>query len=136
VTVACGESDPVGPDPSLTLAAGSWSAEGAFGAMVFTTSTGGSTDTVDWLARGASLVVDLRTDGTTRGHLFVPGVDEDGGDIDEDLTGTWTFEGSTVRMQHEADTFLRDMTFDYDVDVLMGEQTFSGSTIRVVLRRR
>lgn len=75
-------------------------------------------------------------DQARSGRLFVPGADEDGGNIDENLVETWTLSGNVVRLQHEADTFIRDMPFEFGNDRLTGEQTFSGTTIRVVLTRR
>lgn len=133
--LACGDDGPTTPT-SLTEIAGSWTAEGALGAMVFTTGTGSSIEVVDWLARGASVVLELRSDGTTTGGLFVPAADEDGGDIDADLAGLWAVEGERVTLDHEVDTFLRDLVFDFDGDVLVAEEEFDGTTIRVVLHRR
>jgi hypothetical protein len=69
------------------------------------------------------------------GRLFVPGADEDGGDLDEDLVGDWSLEGDVVRLQHEADTFLRDIDFFYRDGRLEGVETFQ-VTISVVLAKR
>jgi hypothetical protein len=106
---------------------------GSYSATTFTTQEGSAT--TDWLTGGASIHVTLSAAGNTSGRLFVPGGNEDGSDLDADLTGTWALAGSQVTFQHSADTFLRDMPFTVDAGRLIGEATFSGVTVRVVLER-
>ena len=66
---------------------------GTYSATTFTlTSTAGPTNL---LLLGATVSVTLAPDGTTSGHLHVPG-DDQGTDVDENLAGTWTLSGSTV----------------------------------------
>lgn len=67
--------------------------------------------TADLLLLGASLTVVLNQDGTTTGRLLAPGLGENGADVDEDLAGTWTLEGSTVTFDQSGDTFIRDAPF-------------------------
>lgn len=132
VLCACGD-DPVGPGEitrdDITR---------GFAAVTFTTTTDGVT--TDHLAAGATLDIALHEDGTTTGRLFVPGGDEDGGDLDADLAGTFSFEDASDRVTFDqnADTFVRDMTFtatrSNDVVQLGSERTFGGTTVRVVLR--
>jgi hypothetical protein len=55
--------------------------------------------------------------------------------MDESLEGTWSLSGDQVSLEHEADTFLRDMDLLLDGDRLVGEETFS-MTIRVELVRQ
>jgi len=131
--IACGD-DPAEPRLTMTMVAGEYVAEQTLGAITFTTTEGG--ETIDWLERGASLTITLATDGTTEGRLFVPGMDEDGGDFDADLTGAWTLVGDTVRFSHAADTFVRDMPFVVRDGRLEGDRTFGGTRIRVVLVKR
>lgn len=135
-TAACSDGA-MDIDRQFALMAGSYSAEGSFGAMDLTTREDGSEVTVDWLAEGASILLDLHEDGTTSGNLFVPGADEDGGDIDEDLVGTWSVsnEGG-VTFEHEADTFVRDMPFLYEHGRLTGDETFGSMSMHVELLRR
>jgi hypothetical protein len=121
--LACSDSTA----PTLDDVAGSYTAE------QFTTEEGGVV--TDQLAGGASLNLVLASDGSTTGRLFVPGGDEGGGDFDADLVGTWSLDGATVTLDHEADTFLRDMPFTFSSGRLSGEATFSGVTIVVVLRK-
>jgi len=108
-----------------------------FSATTFTTTTDGSS--TDQLAEGATLDITLHEDGTTTGRLFIPGGAEDGGDLDRDLSGTFSFNetNQTVTFDHVADTFVRDMTFSAGelngVVQLEGEETFSGTTVRLVL---
>lgn len=63
------------------------------------------------LSFGASISMRLEEDNTTTGRLFVPGAAEDGGDLDVDLSGTWSLDSTFVTFDHAADTFLRDMMF-------------------------
>jgi hypothetical protein len=117
----------------MQVVAGDYAAGGEFGAFSFTTLANG--ETTDWLAIGAELTLDLRADGTVTGRLFVPEADEDGGDLDEGMNGTWTLDGNTVRFQQTADTFVRDLAFDWTDGVLTGERTFDDHRVRVVLLR-
>jgi len=55
--------------------------------------------------------------------------------FDGDLAGTWTLSGTTVRLQHAADTFLRDMPLTVAGNQLTGDATFSGVRVRLVLQR-
>ncbi|MGH2356601.1 MAG: hypothetical protein ACRDGJ_01135 [Candidatus Limnocylindria bacterium] len=106
---------------------------GSYSATTFTAASGAGT--LDLLGLGASVTVTLAADGTTTGRLFVPGGGEGGEDLDEDLTGTWTLDGSTVTFSQTADTFIRDAAFTAGRDRLTGEGTFDGQTIRLVLTK-
>jgi len=110
------------------------SVAGSYTATTFTvTESGGSADI---LAAGGSISLTLAAAGTTSGRLFVPGGGEGGGDFDEDLTGTWTLQDSTVTLDHDADTFLRDMTLTFrSRRQLVGQETFVDVTIAVVLAK-
>ena len=106
---------------------------GSYTASTFTYES--SDATIDLLAAGAVVSIDLADDGTTTGEIFVAEGAEDGGDLDEDLTGTWTLAGNTVTFEQGADTFIRDVEFTADEDVLIGEETFDDVTIRLVLSK-
>jgi hypothetical protein len=106
---------------------------GLYTASTFTYET--STGTTDLLAAGAVVSIDLADDGTTTGEIFLEGGGEGGSDLDEDLTGTWTLAGSTVTFDQTADTFIRDLDFTADEDLLEGEDTFDDVTIRLVLTK-
>ena len=89
---SCGDDDNDVFSPTIDNVAGSYSA-----ATLTVTSPSG---TVDFLALGAEVDVILAANGTTTGHLFVPGGGEDGEDFEADLTGTdcalATFTGRVV----------------------------------------
>jgi hypothetical protein len=128
---------PTDLDPTaeaMAALAGDYGATGELGALVFTTHEGG--ETIDWLDAGGKLEIRLTADGKTTGRLFVPGVDEDGGDMDEDLTGSWTLDGETIHFEHDADTFVRDMPFRVVGERLVGEASFTEVAVRVELARR
>jgi hypothetical protein len=72
---ACGDDDSF--SPTVENVAGSYSAA----SFTLTTAQG----TVDLLALGSEVAVVLSTDGTTAGHLFVPGGGENGEDFNADL---------------------------------------------------
>jgi hypothetical protein len=109
------------------------SASGEYQASTLSFTQGGQT--YDFLAAGAKLTMSLKQDGTTTGELFLPGVDEDGGDVREDLAGQWTLRADTVRFSQSADTFLRDVPFVVRRGRLTAEYGSDGARIEVVLRK-
>ncbi|MGH7461254.1 MAG: hypothetical protein ACREMA_09530 [Longimicrobiales bacterium] len=123
--LACDSDDPF--TPSVDNVSGSYTA------TTFTTTIAGVT--TDQLAAGASVTLTLAAVGTTSGRLFVPDADEDGGDFDADLTGTWTLTGTTVSFAHSADTFIRDINFVAADRQLTAEGSFGGDAVRLVLSR-
>lgn len=131
---AC-ENGPAGPDDRLTIAhvAGAYRAGDSYGAWELTTTD--DQQTTDWLEAGASVELSLASDGRTAGRIFVPGAEEDGSDWEADLAGTWSLTGNTVRFQHPADTFIRDMPFEVVGSTLVGDRTFGGTRVRMVLRK-
>jgi hypothetical protein len=117
--LACGGSDSFTPTEETVA--------GTYEASVFTvTSFSGTTDL---LLAGATVDAALAPDGTTSGRLFVPGGEEDGGDLDEDLTGTWTLTGQTVTFNQTADTFIGEAEFIAGRNTLTAEGTFDGLSI-------
>jgi hypothetical protein len=117
--LACGGSDSFTPTEETVA--------GTYEASVFTVT--GFSGTTDLLLAGATVDATLAPDGTTSGRLFVPGGDEDGSDLDEDLTGTWMLTGQTVTFNQTADTFIRDAEFIAGRNTLTAEGTFSGLSI-------
>ena len=106
---------------------------GSYTASTFTYRT--EAGTTDLLALGALVSIELAEDGTTTGEIFLEGGGEDGGDLDEDLAGTWTLTGSTVTFDQVADTFIRDVEFTADEDRLTWEDTSDDVTVRLVLTK-
>lgn len=87
------------------------------------------------LSLGATVHVVLNPDGTTTGHIFVPDLGQEDGELDADLTGTWTLSGSTVTFSQTADTFIRDVEFTASQNSLETEGTFEGTTIHLALAK-
>ena len=135
---ACEDTGPVpiGPDGELAVA-GTWAASpgegGEFGAIRFRADTADVSR--DMLAEGASLVLGLHPNGVTSGRLFIPANVEGVPDFDEDLTGTWRLEDGEVVLDHDADTFLRDVTFEFDDDRLVVDDLIGGVRVQIELER-
>ena len=108
---------------------------GSYAVITLTATTGA--DTADLLAEGYAISLTLNADGTTSGTLFIA----EGGGLTLDLTGRWSFDPHPpeVRLDHGADTFLRDMRLaaakEGGVIQLRGEATFSGTELNVLLAR-
>lgn len=134
VSTACGESA-TGPSPAEVDDGPSRAdVAGSYEATTLTVTEGGAT--TDALAEGASIDLTLDGDGTTSGSFVVPGsMSESGEEEVHDLEGSWALEGRSVTLDHEADTFLRDMTLEVGDGRLEGEETFGSETVRVVLER-
>jgi hypothetical protein len=131
-TAACADSTGPTPDPTLGSVAGVYHADGDGGEL--TTVEGGAPS--DWLAEGGSIRLELRADGTTAGRIFIPEAAEEGGDFEADLAGGWSIAEGAVHLDHEADTFLRDMSFQVRGGRLEGSAEFSGLRVQVVLVRQ
>jgi hypothetical protein len=125
LVVACGDDE--GFSPTVENVAGTYEA------TTFTAVT--SAATLDLLAQGATVDVTLAEDGTASGRLFLPGGAEDGGNLDEDLTGTWTLSGETVTFDQAGDTFIRDVDFTAGENTLTGEGSFQGVDLRLVMTK-
>jgi hypothetical protein len=117
---ACGD-EPLSPT----------SLAGTFSATTFTFTMGAQS--VDVLASGGVLIIEIFTDGTTDGVLFLPAALV-GTDFTESMVGTYTIAGSTVQFQQSADTFVRNIIFEASgTTTLRGVGTFNGITVRVTL---
>lgn len=71
---------------------------------------------IDVLAVGGFINLTLKTDQTTKGRIFIPdtlGLTE-GGNFDEDLTGTYSISGNTLTFQQTTDTFIREAKWIYE----------------------
>lgn len=125
--VACSDSTGVVSDLPVASVAGTYVA-----VQLETTEAG---ETTDWLVDGASIRLELRVDGTTAGRMFIPAAGEEGGDLDADLAGEWSISGQEVHLDHDADTFLRDLPFRVLGRRLEGGGEFSGVRVQAVLVR-
>ena len=65
----------------------------------------------DYIAMGSAITLELDPAGTVSGHLFIVGGNEDGSDMNADMSGTWALTGDTVTFDQTADTFVRDYIF-------------------------
>lgn len=132
-TLACNS----GTEPrSRAEFAGIYIATGGTGVAtrgVLTTTSTATGEVTDMLAQGASITLELNDDGTTTGHVYVP--DPVNEDLNADLTGTWTLSGTSITLDHTADTFLKDMTFGATGDALVAERTFQDVRVSVRLER-
>jgi hypothetical protein len=106
---------------------------GTYNATLFTATN--SMGTINLLSMGATVHVVLNPDGTTTGHIFVPDVGQEDGELDADLTGTWTLSGSTVTFSQTADTFIRDVEFTASQNSLESEGTFEDTTLHLALAK-
>jgi hypothetical protein len=125
VTAACGDDDSF--SPTLETVAGSYTA------TTFTLSS--VVGDINLLSTGATVSIDLVTDFTTTGRLFVPDGNTDGSDLDEDLAGTWSLTDSTVTFDQSAATFIPQLEFVASANRLTAEGSFSGGTLRLVLTK-
>lgn len=123
LAIACNET----AGPSVGTVAG------VYVATTFTSTSNGVA--TNYLAEGGNILVLLANSGITEGQLVVPGGNDDGSTLIADLTGTWALSGSTVELDHAADTFLRDMSFTVSGTRLLGDATFGDLRIQVTLAR-
>ena len=125
VTAACGGDDPF--SPTVDTVAGSYTA------TTFTLST--AVGEINLLAGGATVTIDLASNGNTTGRLFVPDGNIDGSDLDEDLAGTWSLTDSTVTFDQASATFIPQLDFVASANRLTAEGSLSGGTLRLVLTK-
>jgi hypothetical protein len=120
VATACSD-DPF--TPTVDNVAGDYNLQ-----TLTTTDLGGPRD---WVAEGATLTITLASNGTTAGHLFIPGGGLGGSDFNADMAGTWALSGDTVTFTQTADTFVRDVAFIARKSRLEGEHVFTGAGVSV-----
>jgi hypothetical protein len=106
---------------------------GTYRATTFTATQSGIT--ANLLNLGATLSLTLADNGSATGHLFGPRLGLNGGDVDEDLNGTWTLSGQSVRLSIPGTTFLSDMTFQVEDNRLVGDESFGDTRLQLVLTR-
>jgi hypothetical protein len=124
---ACGDDDGDGFSPTVDDVAGSYTAS------AFTLTSGGGE--FDLLALGATVTATLDADGTTSGRLQVPGGVGGAPAVDEDLAGTWSLNGTTVRFSPSASSLLTDVDFAVGPNTLTGEGIYQGAVLLLVLTK-
>jgi hypothetical protein len=123
--LACGDDDSFSPTEETVA--------GSYTATTFELSS--VVGNINLLGGGATVTLDLATDMTTTGRLFVPTGITGGSALEEDLAGTWSLTDSTVTFEQPQATFLPDIQFVASANRLTGEGTFSGGTLRLVLTK-
>jgi hypothetical protein len=125
--LGCGESTE--PDVELVLTMQNLS--GLYFGVTFTTEEGGVV--TDQLRLGATIELFLYSDGRTDGRLFIPG--DPGGlpAADVSLIGSWGLDGNIVTLDLTNDSFLKQMSLEFEETHLTGETTLGAVTHRVVL---
>ena len=126
LSLACGSS---------TTAPSGNSAAGSYSPMLWIT-TGGSGQTSE-LQAGSTLILNLNADGTTSGHLHIAASGSRSA-VDADMAGTWTQTGTTIRISQNADTFIRNTSFEMSPDPvsgwdLAGDTNFASTHIQIIL---
>ena len=104
---------------------------GNYTATFFTTTEAGQS--TNQLTEGASVTMNLASNGTTTGSLVIP--PSSGGPETLDLTGTWARNGNIVTFSHAADTFIRDMDFTVNGRTLVGDRLFDDVRVQLTLTR-
>jgi hypothetical protein len=119
---------------------------GTYDAIEMSATLGGAT--TDVLAAGGSLVLTLDVLVNTSGRLIAPGLGPDGGNLDQDLAGTWTFNPITgvVNLALDEESFVGAITYESSrtADFLSirlsgsaaGDESDGIPTIDLVLERR
>jgi hypothetical protein len=126
---ACGDDDsPTAPTHDQLV--------GSYAATTFTASLGGFAQ--DVLAAGGSVTLALTDDGNATAHVVIPAALAGGTTFDQTLTGTWAVSGNAVTLDDPddtSDTFLEDLQLKASGNTLVGDGTFAGVVVHLVLTR-
>jgi hypothetical protein len=125
VPLFVGCDDATGPTPAEL--------QGAYEASVLTIQYPDRAE--DGLLGGGSIELVLLPNGLTEGELFLPGGGEAGTDLRASLSGSWSLSGGIVRLEHAADTFLRDVELGVVGNRLLGQGDFGDFMIFVIFDR-
>jgi hypothetical protein len=78
----------------------------------------------------------LAAEGTATGHLFAPHGQEDGSNLDTDVTGHWSLSGTTVTLSLDQDLLFNGLTLTAEPNQLRGNQTVTGNiAVEIVFTR-
>ena len=92
--------------------------------------------TLDHLALGVTAELILAAEGTATGHLFAPHGQQDGSNLDTDVTGGWSLSGTTVTLSLDQDILFDDLTLTAEPNQLRGNQTLPGNiAVEIVFTR-
>ncbi|HEU5220346.1 MAG TPA: hypothetical protein VFU23_16920 [Gemmatimonadales bacterium] len=124
-TTACGGTT----GPSVAL-------EGNFVASIFRVTPSGQA-TLDILAAGGSLTINITGGAQTTGTLFVPGTVTGGAPLTATMAGTAIKSGNNVTFSQTADTFVRDLTWTLSqAGLSVSSQGVAGTSYTVTLTRQ
>ena len=124
VVAAC--SNPEDPDPLV----------GTYYATTFTVSAPGQ-GTVNVLAVGGSLGLNVATNYVVTGTLIVPAVLNGGTTLTQSMGGVLDTAGAHVRFVQPADSFVRELSFDFVDDRLEAvNQVVDGKTYELILTKQ
>ncbi len=106
---------------------------GTYTATQFSITTGSGSE--DLLDLGGSVTLTLDADGTSTGTFASPAIGGDPAFV-ADLEGTWDITiGGFIQLEHDDDTVLRDVLFEYDNGELVASEVFTSGVVDIVLRR-
>ncbi|MFN2316839.1 MAG: hypothetical protein ABR551_13840 [Gemmatimonadales bacterium] len=122
----CGGEDTTGPG-GLEL--------GTYTATTFSVTPAGEAP-INVLGAGGSLVITLQSGGTTTGTLTVPGSITGGATFVASMAGTVTVTSLTVTFEQAADSFVRDLTWSRQGQVIsVTNQVVAGNSYTIALQR-
>ena len=127
---ACSDNDSTGVGVTMESVAGTYYASSAKAGSKLELVQG--TTTTNGLAQGMTVLLTLKSNGATSGNFHVAATATQPAS-DEDLIGTWSLEGTQVKLSHATDTLLRDITFTADGKSLSGSLNTATSVASVVL---
>jgi len=129
LAAACGsDNSPTAPTRDQVV--------GSYAATTFTAALGGFSQ--DVLAAGGSVTLALTSDGNATARVVIPAALAGGTTFDETLTGTWALSGNTVTLDdpnNTSDTFLENLQLKASGNTLVGDGTFAGVVVHLVLTR-
>lgn len=109
---------------------------GTFLATTFTVTPAGEA-TLNALALGSTLGINVANNLVTAGTLVMPPIVTGGPTIVASMAGTAVVTGSTVRFAQTADTFVRDLTFTLVGNQLQAlNQVVAGTQYDLILTRQ
>jgi len=94
---------------------------------------------INVLAAGGSLTITMGTDLVTSGTLSIPASANAGNALNATMAGTYSFElmASEVRFTQTADTFVRDLTWQFPGNALsVTNQTAGSAAFTITLHRQ
>lgn len=124
---ACGGEETTGPGGLRT---------GTYMATTFVVQPAGQAS-INVLGEGGSLSITIKADGTTTGALIVPASVTGGAAVNESMAGTITVTQLTVSFDQAADTFVRDLSWSRQGEVIsVTNQPLAGNTYTIALVRQ